>query len=394
MTIAPDFHRMLGGLSFCTILVGFSVPAIAQVIPDDTLGGERSIVTRETIRGVDSDRIDGGSRQGRNLFHSFQQFDVQEGRGAYFSNPADVRNIFSRVTGVDRSEIMGRLGVLGDANLFFMNPNGIVFGPNSSLDVNGSFVGTTANAIQFGEQGFFSATNPEVPSELLTIDPSAFLFNQIGIGSIENSSRAPGRDPSDSFDTFGLQVEDGHSLLLLGGNLTFDQGGLVAFDGRIDLGAVAGTGTVGLNINGDALSLSFPDDLPRSDVTLTNGAGFLVTNTGTGSIVITAQNISVFEGSALGAGILSGQTSNGALPGNIILDAIGTITIADGSYAFNEIYSDAVGSSGDVVIDAAQLTVRDGGQVGILNSGEGTAGNLVVRASGSIELNGGASDSL
>ena len=122
------------------------------MVPDDTLGAERSQVRPDTIRGTDSDRIEGGARRGQNLFHSFQQFSVQEGRGAYFLNPDGVRNIFSRVTGGGRSDIFGRLGVispdnvtLGTANLFLINPNGIMFGRNSSLDVGGSFIGTTAN---------------------------------------------------------------------------------------------------------------------------------------------------------------------------------------------------------------------------------------------------------
>nr|RNJ66160.1 MAG: filamentous hemagglutinin N-terminal domain-containing protein [Leptolyngbya sp. IPPAS B-1204] len=147
------------GLTSLAVSV-LGMEAEAQVVPDNTLGAERSRVRADRIRGRDgierdSDVIEGGAQRGSNLFHSFQQFDVPEGRGAYFGNPVDVQNIFSRVIGSDRSEILGRLGVLGNANLFFMNPNGILFGPNASLDVGGSFAATTANAIQFSEQGFF-----------------------------------------------------------------------------------------------------------------------------------------------------------------------------------------------------------------------------------------------
>jgi large exoprotein involved in heme utilization and adhesion len=74
---------------------GLSAAAIAQVVPDDTLGGERSQVRPETIRGVESDRIEGGARRGGNLFHSFTQFDIEAGRGAYFNNPIGVENIVS-----------------------------------------------------------------------------------------------------------------------------------------------------------------------------------------------------------------------------------------------------------------------------------------------------------
>ncbi|WP_293084779.1 filamentous hemagglutinin N-terminal domain-containing protein [Moorena sp. SIO4A1] len=41
--------------------------------------------------------------------------------------------MLSRVTGTNVSNILGTLGVLGNANLFLINPNGIVFGSNSRL---------------------------------------------------------------------------------------------------------------------------------------------------------------------------------------------------------------------------------------------------------------------
>lgn len=83
------------------------------------------------------------------------------------------------------SNILGTLGVLGNANLFLINPNGIIFGQNANLDVRGSFVATTANAIGFGNQGFFSASAATAP-QLLTVNPSAFFFNQIAAASITN----------------------------------------------------------------------------------------------------------------------------------------------------------------------------------------------------------------
>ena len=174
--------------------------ASAQIIPDSTLGNENSTVT--STGSVDS--INGGATRGANLFRSFGEFNVGEGRSVYFTNPAGIENILSRVTGGNPSQILGKLGVLGNANLFLINPNGIIFGQNASLDVRGSFVGTTASAIGFGNQGFFSATNPSTPS-LLTVNPSALLFNQIRAASIENNSVADaGLDPSSESTATGL----------------------------------------------------------------------------------------------------------------------------------------------------------------------------------------------
>jgi filamentous hemagglutinin family protein len=119
-----------------------SEQANAQITPDNTLGAESSVVTSNVeIQGLPSDaqgqelkvlRIDGGAIRGINLFHSFQEFNIGEGGGVYFSNPQGIENILSRVTGTNHSEILGRLGVLGNANLFLINPNGIIFGAHAS----------------------------------------------------------------------------------------------------------------------------------------------------------------------------------------------------------------------------------------------------------------------
>lgn len=145
----------------CFFVIGGAIAscegsALAQITPDTTLGNENSTVT--STGEVDS--INGGATRGANLFHSFGEFNINEGRAAVFTNPTGIENILTRVTGANPSNILGTLGVAGNANLFLMNPNGIIFGANARLDIGGSFVGTTANAITFGEQGFFSATNP------------------------------------------------------------------------------------------------------------------------------------------------------------------------------------------------------------------------------------------
>jgi filamentous hemagglutinin family protein len=127
------------------------------------------VVPNVNINGINSDRIDGGAIRGSNLFHSFQEFNIDNGSGAYFSNPESISNILSRVTGNNLSNILGTLGVLGNANLFLINPNGIVFGPNARLDVGGSFFASTADSILFENGVEFAASNPEAPP-LLTIN--------------------------------------------------------------------------------------------------------------------------------------------------------------------------------------------------------------------------------
>ncbi|MCC5623898.1 filamentous hemagglutinin N-terminal domain-containing protein [Nostoc sp. CHAB 5715] len=214
--------------------------AFAQITPDSTLPNNSSVTTQNNIS-----TIEGGTQAGRNLFHSFQEFTVLPGGTAFFNNAADIQNIISRVTGGLVSDIDGLIRANGTANLFLINPNGIVFGQNAQLNIGGSFVATTANALQFDNQGFFSASNPNSPP-LLRVNPSAFLFNQITsqpVNSIESQAV--------------LSVPDGQSLLLVGGKVSpslvetggilIDYGLLRAGDGRIELGGLAGVGTVGLN---------------------------------------------------------------------------------------------------------------------------------------------------
>ncbi|MCG5060030.1 MAG: filamentous hemagglutinin N-terminal domain-containing protein [Limnoraphis sp. WC205] len=180
---------LLGKAGFVSaILLLLKLPVQALVIPDRTLGNENSVVVPDqNIRGIDSDRIDGGAVRGCNLFHSFQEFNVDEGRGVYFSNPDNIVNILSRVTGDNISQILGTLGVLGNANLFLINPNGIVFWPNARLDVGGSFFATTADGILF-ENGFeFAASNPQAPP-LLTINMPLELNIRENPGTMVNQT--------------------------------------------------------------------------------------------------------------------------------------------------------------------------------------------------------------
>jgi filamentous hemagglutinin family protein len=102
----------------------YTCSAIAQITPDSTLGIEASTVTSTTINGLPSELVEGGATRGLNLFHSFMDFNISQGRGAFFSNPIGISNILTRITGSQASTINGTLGVLGNANLFLLNPNG------------------------------------------------------------------------------------------------------------------------------------------------------------------------------------------------------------------------------------------------------------------------------
>ncbi len=190
------------------------LPVQGQVIPDATLGAGNNSVTATTGNRTD---ILGGLRRNSSLFHSFDRFDVLTNQQVYFANPADIRNIFSRVTGGNISNIDGLLGVSGSANLFLMNPNGMIFGPNARLDVAGSFLATTANALEFADNQKFAATGDlAVPLVEVNIpigvqfgaNPPAMLTNRGNLATGQNLTLAAG-----NLDLQG-QVRSGGDLTL------------------------------------------------------------------------------------------------------------------------------------------------------------------------------------
>jgi len=378
--------RLASSLVIGGVIFSFENFAFAQIIPDTTLGTERSVI-RPLNRLVD--QIDGGAVRGANLFHSFQEFNFSEGRGVYFTNPAGIENIFSRVTGGNPSNILGKLGVLGNANLFLINPNGIIFGSQASLDVGGSFLATTANAIQFGNQGFFYASEPNVPP-VLTVNPSALLFNQIVAGSITNKSREPAGQrldpsaPSKVRSLFGLRVPDKRSLLLVGGNVNLNGGGLTALGGQVELTGVGSSGMVGLEVNGSHLSLSFPDGVTRADISLTNGARVDTSGEGSGNIQMQGKDITLSSGSQIVTDTLGARPGRGS-----ILNASDSVHLSgrtrDGILSSRTL---GAGNSGDLTINTKKFIVQGGAQVLTSTNSTGLGGNLTVNASESVELIG------
>ncbi|MBD2667409.1 hemagglutination activity domain protein [Richelia sinica FACHB-800] len=207
MWIVPQWQRLVNlqiAISlFANGILANCPSVLAQIKPDNTLGQENSVINK-----VDNlkDLITGGTTRGANLFHSFDNFNVGTGKSVYFANPLGIENILTRVTGGSASNILGKLGVEGTANLFLINPQGIYFGKDASLDIKGSFTATTADAIKLGESGLFSAAEP-AKSNLLNIQPGALFANALKNlqGSIKNEG--------------SLKVDDGKNLTFVGANI-------------------------------------------------------------------------------------------------------------------------------------------------------------------------------
>ena len=381
----------IGGSSIFASLA-FSTAVVAQntIIPDETLGAESSVVTplNPTI-----DIIRGGVVREQNLFHSFEEFSIGEGNGAYFITQVDsISNIFARITGGNLSDLRGILGVwradftTPNADLFLINPNGVIFGENAMLDVGGSFTATTASGVQFGDAGSFSAVNPEAPSTLLTVNPSAYFFSQLPIGEIASRSTRP--DLVDGI-TRGLRVPNGESLTLLGGNVNLSGGGrgsgLAALGGRVEIGAVAGSGVVTLNTE---KSLVFPENLNRADIRLNDGASVGTALDGGGEIILTGHDIALLDSSILSNGIVSNLGTEASHAGDIILSATNAINIEDGNIIHAIFLPNLERNSGDIRISSRSLRVADGAQLAVGTAGMGNSGSIIITVKDRIVFEG------
>ncbi|BAY81274.1 filamentous hemagglutinin outer membrane protein [Calothrix parasitica NIES-267] len=157
------YNLIFGITTFCTVISSTNLVS-AQITPDNTLPNNSEIGIEGNIT-----KINGGTTAGSNLFHSFEKFGVSTDTEAHFNNATDIQNIFTRVTGKSFSDIDGLIKANGAANLFLINPHGIVFGENARLDIGGSFVGSAADSFKFPGNVEFSAVNPQ-QSPLLSVN--------------------------------------------------------------------------------------------------------------------------------------------------------------------------------------------------------------------------------
>ncbi|KYC41094.1 hypothetical protein WA1_23555 [Scytonema hofmannii PCC 7110] len=351
--------------------------ALAQITPDSTLPNNSS-VTREGS----TFNITGGTQAGSNLFHSFGEFSAPNGGTAFFNNAVDIQNIISRVTGKSISNIDGLIRANGTANLFLINPNGIIFGQNARLDIGGSFLASTASSLEFSDGFEFNATSGQTTSLLTISAPIGLQYGRNPGGNILNQSSAF----NSSGDPVGLQVQSGKTLALVSSEVNLDDGILFAPGGRVELGGLVGEGTVGLNVNGNNLSLSFPDSVARANVSLTNGSEVDVTAGGGGNIVVNAQNLNILGGSKLLAGIGESLGLVGSVAGDITLNATGAIKIEQSSRIENNVNLDATGNGGSINIQGRSLSMTDGARLRASTVGQGSAGSISIHVEDEVSL--------
>ncbi len=346
----------------------------AQVILDGTLGaagplaGPHYAVTGNLGRQV-----------GGNLFHSFSSFSIYRNESATFSGPSSVQNIISRVTGGNASYIDGLLrSTIPGANLFFINPGGVMFGPHASLDVSGSFHVSTADYLKLGQNGRFDALNPA--ADVLTVDPpTAFGFLSATPAGV-------------SVDQGFLAVPPGKTLSLIGGDVEMYNGVLNAPGGTINLVATASAGEVAVG-SGAPVPTGFTalgtitlyrdtyrddsSDVDASGTGSAQGGGSVFIRGGRflllgGRVAATTGHLDAAGGIHVGAG------EDVRLDGNGVVDGGALWTWSSGD-----------GRGGDVTIATKRLDMTGGASVNTTALGNGSGGGIYLTATESVTVDQG-----
>ena len=465
--------NVLKFLIIFSFLIIVAVPAYADGPHPQgiTLDGTLGTAGKLSLPGPDYDIKAGfGKQAGANLFHSFGQFNIHQGESATFTGPDSVQNIISRVTGGNASWIDGRLAsAIPNADLYFLNPAGVMFGPNASLDLSGSFHVSTADYLRLGENERFYAM-PQTGELLSAASPSAFGFLGNNVAGISYEGKGEITEQEWENSPSGLQVKEGKTVSLIGGNIEIgrgtyyriqktDEDGNPVFEeasdengnplldeegnpvpvldengdpvpvtetvfpgdikapgGRIDIAAAASAGEVIPTETGLNVTSSEKGKITLSDKSLIDAGG-----TGGGSIFIrggefVAENSTVqsetlgnTDGGQIdiqtdtlvmnGSDILANTEGSGNAP-DIYLRANRSLTVSGenseaqpgGIFSVSgesgQSGGDDLGDSGNIRIEAENISFKDGALVSAVTYGGGQGGNLTLTASESLSFSG------
>ena len=340
----------------------FIFPVHSQVVLDGKFGTSGAITPINNNFDISASL---GKMLGKNLFQSFSQFDLASGDVATFSGPSTIQNILTRITGPNASSIDGTLrSTIDGANLFFLNPHGIVFGQNAQLDVKGSFVATSAHYIQLADGNRFDTVNPSANDPLLTsAAPSAFGFLGPTVAPI-------------SFNSCSLSVPNQKSLSVIGGDIQIQNGQLMAAGGRINIVSLGSAGTVALNVNDLNAALDTSSFATLGSLTMNNSIlfGDDQSSVGGGKVVVQAQELT-FDGSGIEASSLGSENSLG-----VDVTVRDQMTLKNMSFIFSDEYSSSTGNGGDINIQTHQLQLLSGSAITCDVHGTGNGGNINVSA--------------
>jgi filamentous hemagglutinin family protein len=370
-------------------------PADAQIHLDGSLG------PAGPLAGPDY-RIPArlGERRGPNLFHSFGDFNVRLGERATFTGPGGIDHVIVRVTGGTRSSIHGILrSEITGADLFLLNPAGILFGSGALLDLTGSFHASSADHLRLADGGVFPASRAR-PGVLTVAPPAAFGF-------VDPTPARLTLEPGTV-----LAVPAGRTLALVGGDIAIRGAGLLVPGGRVALASVRSTGELPLTPSGTAEALDVGGFSRLGAIDLLGGSLVAVDGVPAGTVVIRAGRLTlegagitaVTFGSADAAPVgvdlrLSGdlslafgslvgtQAAGGGRSGDVVIRSR-ALEASGGSLIAADVGAGATGGAGTLIVDAANIGLRQGARISGTTFGAGRGGTVAVRAGETLTLSG------
>lgn len=373
-------------LMFFPSFLSFSVSA--EIVTDGSLGAATTLSGPEYQIDAALGKINEG-----NLFHSFNDFSLGANESATFTGPASINNVINRVTGGDPSSINGLIqDTFTHANFYFINPAGVMFGPNASLNLSGSFFVSSADYLRMEDGTQFFATSLTEDVTLTSAAPQAFGFLDADIAPI-------------SFQGSWLTLAGGETLGIVGGDITIEGSYLQANESSVQIASGAAAGEIVIQekaLDASQISTGGEVQIIQSQID-TYGAsggdvyirgGDLVIDNSTlvnaytlgsgdaGDIVIEGDSVQINNGTAL-----STESAGDGNGGSLTIHG-DSLLIDNGSAISSASY--AAGSSGNVVIDSNSVTVDKGSIIYSGTQGIGNGGKVTVTADSVLIDNGAA----
>ena len=412
-TILGKLYSIAATIISCLLLI----PAHGEVITDGMVGARLNIQGPDFVIQQSL-----GSTVGSNLFHSFQSFNINNSQSATFTGSHNISNVISRVTGGQSSTIDGALrSQIGRANFYFINPAGILFGPNASINVPAAFHASTAANLQFSDGAVFSAVNPSA-STLSMANPSAFGFvaNRSADIRIEKSQLLLTPETETSLSgrevviTHGTLINEAGKLHLTAVGTNNEQVSIDSEPFKNTIGAiridtsrldVSGNGAGSLIINGGDISMinsklfanNLGNNAPQTEkAVLLKASSLLINNTLISSDVKTtdtgtnkgdAGNIKIEVTKAIdirNGGKISSDTFSAGNAGTISIQTANLNLDAKNSMTNTEISSeaepDSTGDGGNINIQVTnKINLINGGKIVGSTFSEGNAGSVSIQ---------------
>jgi filamentous hemagglutinin family protein len=400
---------------------------LALAVPTGLIGTDGSLGASTVLSGPNFQiPASLGKVEGNNLFHSFDTFDLVQGESATFSGPANIRNILARVTGGSPTFIDGTINSsIAGANLYFLNPAGVMFGANAAINVTGSFVVSTAGYANFDDgTSFYAGTHHSInDAGLSSASVSAFGF----------LSSAP--QPI-SFVGSHLTTKSGQGLHVIAGDINLDGASLSAPAATLTFFSAGQSGEVPFSLAHPGAAYATTAFMKLGSVSLTNLSSAGIDGAGGGSVVIrggrmvvdhskiSSNNFGPVIGGAISvqadqltlshAGVINSDSFGGAAAGNVHVEVAqnlevsgtgsqisantessgngGVVTVHSNAIDLNggDIFAntDSIGHGGTVQVNAVSLSMEGNARVSSVCNGSGSAGTVNLTLAGSLVMGG------